>query len=79
MELGVEDGNPDLFRREGVAVRAPGCVRSVHGATQVVGHLRRGVVRIEESGDMPAKALLLVKRVTMWTTRQLAPARAMGR
>src|SRR5512134_3053314 len=53
----VEDGDPDAVGGDGVAV-VRGGVRSDRGggAGAVAAHLVAGVVRAEESGDVPAKA-----------------------
>src|SRR5664280_14371 len=59
-DSGVEDRYSDPFRCEHVGIRAR-CPfdQSVEAeATKVVTHLRRAVVPAEESGDMPAKALV---------------------
>jgi hypothetical protein len=60
VELGVEVGDADSLGRERVAIGTRGTLDEVveAEAAQVVAHLRGAVVPAEESGDMPAKALV---------------------
>ena len=60
MDFGVEDGDADALGREGVGVRAWRALdQPVEAeAAQVIAHLRGAVVSAEESGDVPAKALV---------------------
>ena len=60
LQLGVEDGDADALGGEGVGVGARCSLdEAVEAeAAQVVAHLRGAVVPAEESGHMPAKALV---------------------
>ena len=60
MELGVEDGDSDPLGGEPVGVGARVTLdQTVEAeAAEVVAHLRRAVAVAEESGHLPAKALV---------------------
>jgi hypothetical protein len=60
VELAVEDGDADAFRRDDVAVAAGEALDQPVRAqpAQIVAHLAGGVLLAEQSGDVRAKALV---------------------